>query len=104
MDGFDAWNVFVYIFEDFKNMRLDLKLCLLTLQLVCSVFGLVCWMSGLAFWVSGLVLGCLDLFYISSFCLRGLPFGGIHFQDPYLFEEFFLSAGSPLLGNPFSES
>ena len=39
----------------------------------------------------------------SSFCLQGLPVGGIHFQDSDLFEQFLLSAGCPLLGNPFSE-
>ena len=43
-------------------------------------------------------------FLKSLFCLRGLPFGGIHFQSPDLFEELFLSVGSPLLGNPFSGS
>jgi hypothetical protein len=43
-------------------------------------------------------------FWKSDFCLRGLPFGGIHVQNPELFAEFIQSAGSPLWGNPFSES
>ena len=40
-------------------------------------------------------------FLRSYFCLRGLPFGGIHFQDSDFFDELFLSVGSPLRGNPF---
>ena len=40
----------------------------------------------------------------SSFCLWGLPFGGIHFQDSDLLEQLFLSVGCPLRGNSFSES
>ena len=39
---------------------------------------------------------------ISSFCLWGLPFGGIRFGDFDFFEQLFLPAGSPLRGNPFS--
>ena len=40
----------------------------------------------------------------TSVCLRGLPFGRIHFENPDLFDEFFVSVGSPLRENPFSES
>ena len=37
----------------------------------------------------------------SHFCLRRLPSGGIHFQEDALFEQLFLSMGSPLNSGKF---
>ena len=60
----------------------------------------------ICFGMSGHVLRCLDLLYVSSFCLRRLLLWGNQFSElnSDLLEQFFLSVGSPLQGNPFSES